>query len=187
LRASRFCIALICLVLGAAIALAATAASASAASASEPVRCAVSDGVIEIPVPPGWESNPRLAEDNAVLAFFDPAGLMAGDDIPIWVIVDRLEREAGTSFPVQARRILEEGKGYGFVPRDSSTVRTADGRTVHAYTFKADADTLHHGLGILESPKGVILIRYQAASEGIWKEQRAAVIAMLKGLRFVKG
>ncbi len=168
-------------VLGVAVAFA-----AMAAIPSQPFRCPLPDGVLEIPIPPGWESNPRLAGDNSVLAFLDPAGLKIGEDVPICLTVDRRARDSGASFLDQARSIIDEGKGYGFAPRDSATIRTADGRTVYTYAFRVEGDSLHRGLGILESPQGAILLRYQAATETIWSKDGWAVNAILKGLRLAK-
>ena len=90
------------------------------------------------------------------------------------------------SFEEQLRAILDEGKGYGFTPSDSLLIKTADGQTVHTYRFKTGSDGIHHGLGIVDSPGGTLILRYQAATESIWKKEGDAVLSMLKGLSFKK-
>lgn len=181
MRVSSGPIGVSCLVAAAMVVLAATAAPDEAV-----LKCTLPDAILTMPIPQGWESNPRLAQDNHVLRFLNPTGMAKGAQVPIWLIVDRDSLPDGSTFANERGRILEEGKGYGFVPSDSAQVQTADRHVVYTYTFKTHADSLHHGLGILESPAGVILLRYQAQSEAIWMKRKAAIVMMLEGLRIQK-
>jgi len=166
-------------------AFAAGAATTSTATA-EPMRFTVSDGAVEIAVPAGWESNPRLAKDNDVVGFLNPTGLKLDAQVPIWLIVDQRVRDDGQSFDAQMRAILAEGKGFGYTPKDSTSIRTADGGAIRSFSFRTSTEGLHCGLGFLESPKGTILLRYQSLSEAIWKEQGDQVRTMLRSVKFIK-
>ena len=167
-------------------AFAAGAATTSTATA-EPVRFTVSDGAVEIAVPAGWESNPRLAKDNEVIGFLNPTGLKPDAEVPIWLIVEQRVRDEGQSSDAQMRAILAEGKGYGYTPKDSTSIKTADGETIRLFSFRTNTEGLHCGLGFMESPKGMVLLRYQSLNEAIWKKQGDQVRAMMRSAKLAKG
>lgn len=155
------------------------------ATAQASTSFTMTDGVLQITIPPGWEPNPRLASDNGVVGFIHPSGMKPGDEIPVWLLVERRERSTGLSFDGARRGCLMEGEILNFVPQDSVVTATISGKEIHSYTFQPSPEGWHRGLSFLESPRGMILFRYQALTADVWQSHKAAVEGMLRSIRFL--
>jgi hypothetical protein len=144
------------------------------------------EGVAQLTLPVGWESNPRMAEDNAAPGFLHPSGTPVGKDLPFWVVVDRCPRNMVETFPSLVKRTLEEGKPYGFTLQDSTSFRTSDGRRVSQCIFEPTKEGAKRGLAFVEIPIGAILFRFQAADDKTWDQYRASMDEILRGVRFLE-
>ncbi|MBM3286171.1 MAG: hypothetical protein FJY88_02310 [Candidatus Eisenbacteria bacterium] len=142
------------------------------------------DGAVQITIPPGWEINTRLAEDYVVFAFLHPSGPKLGDEIPVWLIVDRCQRYLAEDFEKLLKRVLLQGAEQGYVLRESASIPTADGRLVTNCAFEPTEDGTERGLALLPSASGAITFRYQCASAEEWKARRPEIEGVLRGLRF---
>lgn len=142
-------------------------------------------GALQLSLPEGWESNPRLAQDNTVSAFLHPAGMTIGDNIPVWVLIEPRKRTPEQGFETEVRTILMEGVPFGFVARDSLFFKTSDGRRVASYRFQTSEEGWERGLAFLDLPEMILLFRQHAADSASWGGYRDEIDAMLRSLRFL--
>jgi hypothetical protein len=175
------------------VALSAVAAFAAALTAGPAqavdFRAEMEGGALQITIAAGWEENPRLAKDNEVLAFLNPTGLRAGEEIPIWMTIDRRNRPEGLTFESHMKSILAEGTAFGYAIRDSVDYPLSDksGKVLRSYRFSNSPEGWHRGLGFLDVPGGIVLFRYQAQSEEIWKSRGEGIRAILKSPKWIAG
>lgn len=179
---------------GRAIALLVAAALCPAAALGEqeddrgaraPLTISLPGGAIQLQLPEGWESNPRLAEDNGVPAFLHPGGMTIGDNIPVWVLLEPRSRASHVSFEQSVRTILMEGIPFGFAARDSTSFQTIGGRRLQSYRFRTSEEGWERGLAFLDLPGMTLLFRQHAADSTSWKGYREEIDAMLRSVRFV--
>jgi len=164
-----------------------TGGPGGAAALHPPVSWSTPDGTLQITLPPGWEANPRLAEDNQVIGFLNPTGMQPGQDLPMWILIELRPRSAQISFEDHVRGCLIEGASYGFVVRDSTKITTADGRALRDYTFQPSPEGSERALGFLGTATGSLLFRRQAVSTSIWEKNLPAVEMILRSVRFLPG
>lgn len=143
------------------------------------------DGLVQIEIPDGWEANPRLAADNGVKGFFHPTGMRPGEDVPIWVLVERRERPDGIPFEKWMEGVLAAGRTFDYIVQDSTTLQSADGRPLRDFRFNPSAEGEVRGLTFLETPHGALLFRRQAESGAVWDSGQENVSSLLAGIRFV--
>lgn len=142
------------------------------------------EGILQITIPAGWEINRNLAKDNGVLGFLNPLGMKPGQEIPMWLLVDRRDRAQGESFAAALRRIMDEGKQAGFVLRDSTTIAATNGRQLKSYGFQPSSEKHERAIAFLETPQGLFLFRYQASTIESWKQYKEGVDIILKSVMF---
>jgi len=150
-----------------------------------PLNWKFPDGGLFLNLPADWESNEKLAQDNNAVGFLHPGGMASGQEIPVWVVVERRLFSLGQSFDAMLRECLEEGKTYEFSAQDSSFIKTADGRTLINYRFNASKEGAERALAFLATPDGAILFRQQAANAEIWKKHSETIGAIFRGVRFL--
>ena len=163
----------------------APAGPGGAAGLRPPSSWAMTDGTLQMTPAAGWEANPRLAEDNGVIAFIHPSGMKLNQTIPAWILVDRRTRDPNVPFDRVVRACLAEGEVFSYIPADSAKLSTADGRALATYRFNLGADGSERGLAFLEAPSGTILFRYEAVSTEVWGKVLPALEAMLRTVRFL--
>jgi hypothetical protein len=158
---------------------------AGAMGVRPPLGWTTPDGTLQMTPPAGWETNPRLSEDNGVIAFLHPSGMQKDQALPAWLLVDRRNRDPKVPFSLVVRACISEGEVFDYFPADSTTMTTADGRSLAAYRFNLGKDGSERGLALLEIPTGTLLFRYEAVSTELWKQQQGAFEAMLRSIRFL--
>jgi hypothetical protein len=163
----------------------ATDGRADALGSRTPLTISIPEGALQFQVPDGWESNPRLAEENGVPAFLHPGGMTIGDNIPVWVLIERRERPIGVTFDQSVHTILLEGVPFGFVARDSLAFLTIDGRTIRSYRFNTSEEGWERGLAFLDLPGMTLLFRQHAADSSSWRAYREEIDATLRSMRFL--
>jgi hypothetical protein len=159
--------------------------SAAGAAVHTVTAITMPEGVVQIALPAVWESNTRLAEENGAPGFLHPSGTPVGQDLPFWVVVDRCPRNIVERFPALVKRVLEEGKPYGFTLQDSVAFRTSDNRRVVECSFAPSKEGAKRGLGLVEIPTGALLFRYQAQNDKTWEQFRPKVEEIIRGARFL--
>lgn len=154
------------------------------------VRAATSitmpEGVVQVALPANWESNTRLADENQTPGFLHPGGTAVGQDLPFWVVVDRCPRNIVEKFPGLVKRVLDEGKPYGFTLQDSTAFRTADNRRVVQCAFEPTKEGAKRGLAFVEIPTGALLFRFQGQNDKTWEQFRPVVDDIVRSVRFME-
>lgn len=178
-------ILLLCALLGAPTPSAGEQPSSGVAAIRPATAITLPEGVVQIVLPAGWESNTRLAEENGAPGFLHPSGTPVGQDLPFWVVVDRCQRNIVERFPALVKRVLEEGKPYGYTLHDSTAFRTSDNRRVVQCAFEPSKEGAKRGLGFAEIPTGAILFRYQAQNDKTWEQFRPMVDEIILSVRFL--
>ncbi len=158
---------------------------ASTSAVRPPTRWTAPDGILQATIPQGWESNDRLAADNGALGFVHPSGMAMGEELPVWLLIERRPRAESVSFDAARRGVMVEGKIYGYVPSDSARTETADGRTLVGYWFPPSEEGHERSLAFLETPSGMLLFRAQAMSSEVWNKHSPTLHQILKSIRFL--
>ncbi|MFB3908217.1 MAG: hypothetical protein ACE15D_07420 [Candidatus Eisenbacteria bacterium] len=148
------------------------------------LRYSLPGGVLEIAPADGWETNLKLAEEFHVRAFLHPSGMKPGQEIETLLTIDRQERAGGVPFAEAVQYILSEGRKQGFVPKDSTIVRTMAGEEIPYYTYGPLDGGEYRGMAFFTVPNALVLFRDQASSVERWKADREAVLGMLRSARF---
>lgn len=143
------------------------------------------DGTLIFNVPASWEPNPTLAEDNGALGFLHPAGMVKGQDVPIWILMEYRAREDDVPFHLLLDECLEEGKMFEYYAQDTLVIQTMDDHKIANYHFNPDKDGAERALAFLETPHGAILFRQWSDNADLWKEHTGNIQAMLKSIRFL--
>jgi hypothetical protein len=166
--------------------LAAGGKQGSGVAAVRPVTAiTMPEGVVQLALPAGWQSNSALAVENGTPGFIHPSGAAVGQELPFWVVVDRCQRNMLERFPGMVKRVLEEGKPFGFALHDSTSYRTLDGRRVVQCAFVPSDDGAKRSLAFVEIPIGALLFRCQARDDQTWERYRIPVDEILRGVRFL--
>ena len=151
-----------------------------------PVSFPLPDGGLFLDLPAEWESNSRLAAENAALGFLHPSGMELGEAIPMWILIERRPFTPDQSFDSLLHECLEEGKAREFSAQDSTTIKTADGGSLINYRFNpSEEDGAERALAFIETPDGAILFRQQADNAEIWGKHEDTINTILRSVRFL--
>jgi hypothetical protein len=150
-----------------------------------PISFSLPEGTLFLNLPAGWESNPRLAFDNAAVAFLHPSGMELGQAIPMWILIERRLFVPEQSFDSLVRECLAEGEEHGFTAQDSTTIKTTDDRSLINYRFNPTEEGAERSLAFMKTADGAILFRQNADDAKVWATNEQMIQAIFRSVRFL--